>query len=394
MNDERFFEEFIEIYKEEKDKFLSYNINVIDELHANENANSRILARLFKYKKNNCFEILDSFLNTFFKNPHDLIVDLKQPEITVEKERIDICIIGKSYAIIIENKFNDAFDRPNQLARYIEVVINKKIKEENIFVVYMPGDKHKEPSYNSWESEKEKDEKGSIVNYRESFKNRYLKLPFPTHIIQWLENDVLPITRVTEDLLYSALIQYIDFLKGNFGLRKNKMTMKLEDKIKKHFNGDVEAIRELIIRSLECEKKIHEDERNSWKERINKDFNEYYSKVNGSEFEDGNYTIGFPFLYEGNVFLIYIKCYNYKIFACKLISKEETIPIPNDLLERLKPIEGIDYSEEKVGEDVFTIRINTSINKAYDTFKGLFETIKNEVSPIDSNIKITKEDFI
>ena len=42
---------------------LPYHINVIDELYANENAHSRILAKLLQQKTaHNRFEILESFI--------------------------------------------------------------------------------------------------------------------------------------------------------------------------------------------------------------------------------------------------------------------------------------------------------------------------------------------
>ena len=42
--------EAINEYIARKEKELPYNINVIDELHANENAHSRILCKLLQYK--------------------------------------------------------------------------------------------------------------------------------------------------------------------------------------------------------------------------------------------------------------------------------------------------------------------------------------------------------
>ena len=41
---------------------LPYHLNVIDELHVNENANSRILASLLLYKTNGDYPLLKSFI--------------------------------------------------------------------------------------------------------------------------------------------------------------------------------------------------------------------------------------------------------------------------------------------------------------------------------------------
>ena len=40
---------------------LPYNVNVIDELHANENAHSRILIKLLQYPRDGKLPILESF---------------------------------------------------------------------------------------------------------------------------------------------------------------------------------------------------------------------------------------------------------------------------------------------------------------------------------------------
>lgn len=41
---------------------LPYRMNIIDELHANENAHTRILLQLLRYKANGKYPILSSFL--------------------------------------------------------------------------------------------------------------------------------------------------------------------------------------------------------------------------------------------------------------------------------------------------------------------------------------------
>ena len=51
----------IEKHKEAM-KSYPYNINIIDELHADENAHSRILMKLLQFNEDKSFPILDSFL--------------------------------------------------------------------------------------------------------------------------------------------------------------------------------------------------------------------------------------------------------------------------------------------------------------------------------------------
>ena len=106
-----------------------YHLNIIDELHINENAHSRILCKLLQYRADNgCYEFLQSLLSfinekyqrddskDFFSKVH-----INNPTITQEVERIDLWVKEKGeYAIIFENKVCGATDQDTQLCRYIE----------------------------------------------------------------------------------------------------------------------------------------------------------------------------------------------------------------------------------------------------------------------------------
>ncbi len=129
------------IYDNETKK-LPYHINIIDELHADENAHSRIFAKLLRYKKDNKFPFLEKFL----KDVCGFDVSIEKPK--VEKVdscgRIDIPIFDKNYVVVIENKVTDKAPDQNtskggQLARYIETIKNDYNRNlGNIFVVYTP----------------------------------------------------------------------------------------------------------------------------------------------------------------------------------------------------------------------------------------------------------------
>ena len=56
---------FQKVYEHEE-FLLPFHFNVIDELHANENAHSRILQKLLLYKRKNEYPFLLSFLEKFF----------------------------------------------------------------------------------------------------------------------------------------------------------------------------------------------------------------------------------------------------------------------------------------------------------------------------------------
>lgn len=78
------------------------------------------------------------------ENPlHDVLVNTESFAPTDDSNgRIDILVTfdynGKRYAIIIENKLNDAPDQPRQLARYNEYLNNLGYNESERFTVYIP----------------------------------------------------------------------------------------------------------------------------------------------------------------------------------------------------------------------------------------------------------------
>jgi len=217
------------IYDEETAK-LPYHINLIDELHANENAHSRIFAKLLCYQENSKYPFLEKFLGEVC----DFNLCIKNPK--VEKVdscgRIDIPIFDEKYVVVIENKVTDkASDQNNsnggQLARYIESIKNTYGRKlEEIYVVYTPK-YTREPSEESWIS---KDK----FSYKNDFKHRFRSLSYRDDIYPWLKNDILPVID-KKKYLRSAVEQYIDHLEGMFNLRtiNKKMNMKLQEFIKK-----------------------------------------------------------------------------------------------------------------------------------------------------------------
>lgn len=225
-----------------------YHINVIDELHANENANSRILAKLFQFQNEaGQYEILQSFLNYLQNNSRSKEfsrISIDNPTITQEEERIDIWIRDTEYAIIMENKIYDANDQDAQLARYITKTVNKGYPLENIFVIYMPSSTY-EPSEQTWILA---DDKGNEHNYAPEFENRYLNLSFRDHIYPWLKHEIVPNVRQKDFYLLNALNQYIDYLEGMFYLRE----------IDKNLNMEIQR---LLSQKLELDKKTTLEEK-------------------------------------------------------------------------------------------------------------------------------------
>lgn len=205
-----------------------YHINLLDELHANENAHTRILVKLLQYQKNGRFFILDSFLELIRQASDsenskrvarltDLSEEHSPPRIIFGENYIDALILYSNCAIIIENKIHWAADQYAQIQRYVESVEQKIHDVKNIFVIYLTANGNKKVSDDSLTPEARK-----ALDYTdETDPGRFLQLTYLYHILPWLENEVLPSCTIREEWLISALRQYTDHLKGMFGLRDN-----------------------------------------------------------------------------------------------------------------------------------------------------------------------------
>lgn len=221
-----------------------YNANIITELHANENAHSRILRMLLQYdngKKE--YPILRKFLEIpnlkkVFGN-----TDFKSPIFRNEQERIDVLIEEpRSFAIIIENKIKGAPDQKRQLERYIKSVNGHRVPYDNIYAIYLTDSGGKEVSDLSFTDVAKK-----RLGYKdENDMGRFVPMNYRYDILPWLEKEVLPNCIEKEELLISALKQYIDYLKCMFGIIENEeQKILIMEKLKMELGikgCDVEAV--------------------------------------------------------------------------------------------------------------------------------------------------------
>ncbi len=223
---------------------LPYHVNVIDELHINENAHSRILCKLLLFRSETGeYEILQSLIKYISKHNRSFEnIRIKSPEITQELERIDIWVRDKDFAIIFENKVYDANDQDAQIARYIQKSREHNYKDYQIYVVYMPSFSVHEPSSQTWNN------KETGESLQREFENRYVKVSFDEGILPWLKNDVLPNIRVKDTYLQSAIAQYIDYLEGYFDKRDINKSMNME---LKHF-----LTKELNLNNISNEERL------------------------------------------------------------------------------------------------------------------------------------------
>ncbi|WP_454988184.1 PD-(D/E)XK nuclease family protein [Capnocytophaga leadbetteri] len=208
--------DFSKIYEEESSK-LPFRTNLLDSFNVNENAHSRLLISLLKYKPALCH-----FLK-FLEEKKKLIFDISlivKPILTAEKWRIDGLIQEEGkYAFIIENKIHNAAEQSEQIGRYIDACKQLGYKLKQIYILYLTRYAENNPTVQTW------------GNYKESdFASRYIKIAYKEDIVVWLEEYLKEISE-RETIVKSAVIQYIDYLKHVFNNREifKEMDNKLQD---------------------------------------------------------------------------------------------------------------------------------------------------------------------
>ena len=287
--------DFSEEFKKKKiaeEKKLPFHVNVIEELHINENGHSRVLTKLLQYRnEQKQYVILQSLLDYVSDiSPEFNQIKIDKPDITQEKKRIDLWVRDTDYALIFENKVYNADDKEAQICRYIEET-KKKYEEEQIFIIYLSRD-GKEPDPQSW------------GKYKESFDSRYVNLSFKNDILPWLRDGILSKfnNNDKEKYLQSAILQYIDFLEGEQMFRTNSiytdMNKNLETLINewmnlqsckneaeqfKHLSGYINNFNDIVIQMKQKRKKILEKQALEWRKEIKKNFpqvKEFYDLKN------------------------------------------------------------------------------------------------------------------
>lgn len=207
--------DFNDRYHEEEHK-LPCGFNLLNIIKPDENAHSRILAKLFRYQNTEGeYVFLKSFLK--FLNVPASSLKIDRPEITVELYRIDIFIQEKEkYAVILENKIHNAIDQPQQLQRYIDTVKKLGYKEEGIHIICLPATDTQQPIDNSWGKYED-----SIIREK-----HYYLASFDRIVLPWLQgilSEEIDIT-LTVDLRYYA--QYLEEI-----LNPNKKTKVMSDQL-------------------------------------------------------------------------------------------------------------------------------------------------------------------
>lgn len=209
--------------KAERDKKLPYHINVIEELHINENAHTRILAKLLQYNDNGNFPILKSFIKKFVneKCKDNIKLDaIEYPLINVQDDYMDCTITeDNKYAIIIENKIYWAENQDQQIDRYISKIKERWFQNEYIFVIYITNNGEEKAGEDTLEKGKE------VLDYKSTNDpGRFIAINYKTDIFPWLKKVLEECRKIEgQKLLTSALEQYYNYLKIMFENNQNEM---------------------------------------------------------------------------------------------------------------------------------------------------------------------------
>ena len=321
-----FLKEFGGIYDKKK-TYLPYHINLIDELHADENAHSRIFAKLLRYKEKDKYPFLEKFLNDVC----NFNLSIEKPKVKKVDScgRIDIPIFDKKYVVVIENKVTDKAPDQNgekggQLARYIETIRDNYRRElQDIFVVYTPK-YTREPSDDCWKNKNE-------FSHKINFKLRFRSLSYRDVVYPWFKNEILPVINKKDIYLRSAVEQYIDHLEGMFSLRKidKKMNMELQKFIKQKFElndeNPEEAIEILSAKEREINNAISQINQlksqykkmlvinyfEKWEKQLKKDFSNFKIVSDKFKLNKKVINIGIIFTIDNKNYAAIIECNDY-----------------------------------------------------------------------------------
>lgn len=344
---------------EEKMRQMPYQINLLEEVHLHdaeekgrgkknvgENAHTRILRKILMFRTQTDYPLLQDLIQYVKEESHATswdTINIKDPVFLPEKNcnltsgRIDLLIEESGrYAIIFENKINDATDQTSQLGRYIEHLMESGYQEDQIFVLYLSAE-GKEPNNDSWKLNK--------LDYQERFSPRYFNLSYKYSVLPWIEKRVGGIlsTMSGQKILKEAVSQYVDYLRGKFSLRpeeNEKLDEVLREKLVKtslSLNQQMKVLDDKLDQLKRLRKKIDTEQETANNERLKKmkhidnriraiKFSLLASKIQKGqvEFYDRRYVyerecyVGVKFDMNDRQYILYIGLYNY--FFCSIIS--------------------------------------------------------------------------
>ena len=237
----KFIDDVIAEYNERM-KSQPYQINLLEEVHMHdngqrkdlseakkkicENAHTRILERILRFQNQEGYIFLKSLIDYIQEKSRSeswsnirIETPLFESEFNCDKSsgRIDLLIWEEGkYAIIFENKINEAGDQPHQIARYISHLCQSGFSAEQIFVLYLSAEGIENEFKQTWQLDG--------ADYKDSFVPRFFDLSYRYDVLPWLNDKIVSSldSLSGQHKLESAIKQYVDYLKGKFGLRENE----------------------------------------------------------------------------------------------------------------------------------------------------------------------------
>lgn len=377
-----FLNKFSSLYNCEANK-LPYRLNLLDDLSTNENAHSRFLIRLLQHKPALIHFI--KFINNDESNSFTFDLNLiEKPILSYEKLRIDGLIREKlKYVIILENKIHNAAEQEQQIGRYINKCKSLGFKVDQIFIVYLTRTERDNHSEQSWGNEYS----------LENFNKRYSKLSYQSKILPWLESYLITLSS-KEELIKSALLQYIDHLKHFINRKEIYSTMdselqkflKLELRLSADDVENIEVIQQKINEMSNLKEhleKLAKDTKmklfGDWKMKLgeNSEFTDY-KKFH--QLEDSKINTGLIVQYQGEEFLILIE-HNFKtstIYYGFHTRYGETMKFETEIKEFLTSI--IEIENFKVEEPNWYGWKYTSFEDGYCELENLIKMVKTKIN--------------
>jgi hypothetical protein len=286
---------------------------------------------------------------------------------------------NNKYAIIIENKIHNAVEQEHQIGRYIVKCESIGFKVEQIFVLYLTKTEEDNHSEQTW---------GNKYNLRD-FQTRYSKLSYKSKILPWLES-YLKILSPKEELIKSAVVQYIDHLKHFFNKKEIYSNMNAE--LQKFLSAELDfsndnaenievvnnkinelneltgQLKELVVTS---KNELFKEWKKNIDERFNFDETEKFINLNSSYLKTGVILN-----YEGNQFAILIEHdFNSTYFGLGSHFAGETLN--TDVKEFLEPLLKEKVLQEQ--EPWWYGWKHTSFSDGYIEFENLVNSVLEKI---------------
>lgn len=328
-----------------------YHINLLEEVHIHddggnqaigrdrrrvcENAHTRILKKFLEFRSGDSFPILKSLLESISSEteiPVWSAIPVESPVFTPEaycnntNGRIDLLVTEQSkYAIIFENKINDAVEQKSQLARYIEHLLAEGFSLEQIYIVYLSSE-GKDPDEVSWTIDGR--------DYANVFRERFVNMSYKYNLLPWLSGALSQLLSIMHNQVYlnSALSQYINYLQAKFFLLENEnetiqtflddlipddgfnqLVHNIDSKIaevEEYYDNHEETGTDLLITARKAINGLVNLKREKLDSRVNVDgFRKYIKGIPGR-----NNHIGYSISINGHSYVIYIGDNNHYFF--------------------------------------------------------------------------------